>query len=97
MRVPIGRPYPSGATVCADGTNVSIFSASGCGMQLVLFNQADDGVASRAVTLDPERSRTAGIFCLASNPDNSAAIRADGPFVPQWESRTRSREMSTAS
>ena len=53
-----GCPYPLGATVRPDGTNFSILSASAWGMQLVLFDHADDGLAARTVTLDPVRNRT---------------------------------------
>jgi isoamylase len=82
---PTGRPYPLGATVCPDGTNFSIFSASACGMQLVFFDRADDGVASRTVTLDPTLNRTSHywhIFLPGIKPGQLYGYRADGPFDP---------------
>jgi glycogen operon protein len=54
-------------------------------MQLVLFDYADDGVASRVVTLDPERNRTSHywhIFLPGIKPGQLYGYRADGPFDP---------------
>ena len=85
MRDPKGRPYPLGATVCPDGTNFSILSASACGMQLVLFDHADDRVASRIVTLDPVSNRTSHywhIFLPGIRRGQLYGYRADGPFDP---------------
>jgi isoamylase len=81
----IGRPYPLGATVCADGTNFSIFSASANGIQLVLFNCADDPAATRTVTLDPVRNRTSHywhIFLHGIKAGQLYGYRADGPRDP---------------
>jgi len=80
-----GRPSPLGATVCDGGTNFSIFSASASGMQLVLFDHADDRVAARTVTLDPVRNRTSHywhIFLPGIQPGQLYGYRADGPRDP---------------
>jgi glycogen operon protein len=79
------RPYPLGATVFPDGTNFSVLSASACGMQLVLFDHADDSVAARTIALDPVRDRTAHywhIFLPGVKPGQLYGYRADGPFDP---------------
>jgi len=80
-----GRPYPLGATVCPDGTNFSILSASACGMQLVLFDHTDDRVAARTITLDPVCNRTSHywhIFLSGIKPGQLYGYRADGPCDP---------------
>ena len=80
-----GRPYPLGATVCPDGTNFSILSASATGMQLVLFDHADDRVAVRTITLDPVCNRTSHywhIFLPGIKPGQLYGYRADGSFDP---------------
>ena len=80
-----GRPSPLGATVCDGGTNFSIFSASASGMQLALFDHADDHVAARTVTLDPVRNRTSHywhIFLPGIQPGQLYGYRADGPRDP---------------
>jgi glycogen operon protein len=85
MRDATGQPYPLGATVCPEGTNFSILSASATGMQLVLFDHADDGAASRTLTLDPVRNRTSHywhIFLRGIKPGQLYGYRADGPFDP---------------
>jgi glycogen operon protein len=85
MRDPAGRPSPLGATVCPDGTNFSIFSASACGMQLVLFAHTDDRAAARTVTLDPVRNRTSHywhIFIPGIKSGQLYGYRADGPRDP---------------
>jgi len=85
MRDATGQPYPLGATVCPEGTNFSILSASATGMQLVLFDHADGGVASRTLTLDPVLNRTSHywhIFLPGIKPGQLYGYRADGPFDP---------------
>ncbi len=80
-----GCAYPLGVTVCADGTNFSIFSACATGMQLVLFDHADNGLAARTVTLDPVRNRTSHywhIFLAGIKPGQLYGYRVDGPFDP---------------
>jgi glycogen operon protein len=80
-----GRPYPLGATVCADGTNFSILSASAFSMQLLLFDHAEDRVAARTITLDPVHNRTSHywhIFLAGIRPGQLYGYRADGPFDP---------------
>ena len=85
MRDPAGQPYPLGATVCSDGTNFSIFSASATGMRLLLFDHADDSVPARTLTLDPITNRTSHywhIFLQGIKPGQIYGYRADGPFDP---------------
>jgi hypothetical protein len=84
-RPAVSCPYPLGATVCPDGTNFSIFSASASGMQLVLFDHADDRVAARTVTLDPVRNRTSHywhIFLPGIKPGNCMGIAQMVPCDP---------------
>jgi len=80
-----GCPYPLGATVCPDGTNFSILSASASGMQLVLFDHADNCLATRTVTFDPACNRTSHywhIFLPGIKPGQLYGYRANGPFDP---------------
>jgi isoamylase len=85
IRDEAGKPYPLGATVCPDGTNFSILSSSALGMQLVLFDHADDCCGARTVTLDPVLNRTSHywhIFLPGIKPGQLYGYRADGPFDP---------------
>lgn len=91
-----GRPYPLGATVCPEGTNFSIFSASASGMQLVFFDHADDRVAARTVTLDPVRNRTSHywhIFLPGIKPGQLYGYRVDGPHDPAAGQRFDSQKV----
>ena len=80
-----GCPYPLGATLCPDGTNFSIFSASASGMELLLFDHADDVAPARTVKLDPVLNRTSHywhIFLPGIARRQLYGYRADGPFDP---------------
>jgi isoamylase len=80
-----GCAYPLGATLCPDGTNFSIFSASASGMELLLFNGADDASPDRTVKLDPVLNRTSHywhIFLPGIARGQLYGYRADGPFDP---------------
>jgi isoamylase len=80
-----GCSYPLGATICSEGTNFSVLSASATTMQLVLFDNADDGRVTRTVMLDPVRNRTSHywhIFLHGIKRGQRYGYRADGPHDP---------------
>src|SRR5574342_232286 len=53
-----GTSFPLGATVFPDGLNFSLFSRDATGVELLLFDHADDGRPARTIALDPGRNRT---------------------------------------
>jgi glycogen operon protein len=53
-----GRACPLGATVYPEGVNFSVFSKTSAGLELLLFDRADDPKPSAVITLDPHRDRT---------------------------------------
>ena len=53
-----GMSYPLGATVAAAGTNFSLFSRSATGVELLLFDRADEFSPRRIIELDPRTQRT---------------------------------------
>ena len=53
-----GQSFPLGATCFPDGVNFSIFSKYARGVDLLLFDSADDGSPSLVIPLDPVRNRT---------------------------------------
>ena len=53
-----GRPNPLGATISEGGVNFSVYSANATGLELLLFNDADDSVPAFAIAFDPQRNRT---------------------------------------
>jgi isoamylase len=83
--VGVSTPYPLGATAAPEGTNFSIFSASAHGMQIVLFDNADDPSPARTITFDPVADRTSHywhIFLPGIKPGQLYGFRADGPDDP---------------
>ena len=53
-----GTSFPLGATVFPDGVNFSLFSRDATGVELLLFDHADDHRPARTIALDPGRNRT---------------------------------------
>lgn len=53
-----GSATPLGATVTSDGVNFNLFSRTATGVDLLLFDQVDDGKPSHVVSLDPVANRT---------------------------------------
>ncbi len=52
------RSFPLGATLYPDGVNFSVFSRYATGLELLLFENADDLMPSREMPLDPQSNRT---------------------------------------
>jgi isoamylase len=83
---PIGRSSPLGATIADGGVNFSMFSRTATGVELLLFDGADDGTPSRMVRFDPVTNRTYyywHAFVPDVRPGQIYAYRVEGPFAPQ--------------
>ncbi|MCM0082834.1 glycogen debranching protein GlgX [Geomonas sp. Red32] len=81
-----GNSSPLGATVFPGGVNFSVFARDCTAVELLLFDDPDDGVPSRIITLDPRRNRTYHywhIFVPDVGPGQLYGYRVAGPFVPQ--------------
>lgn len=53
-----GRSAPIGATPCDKGTNFSLYSRNASGVELLLFDRADDPRPARTIRLDPATNRS---------------------------------------
>ena len=53
-----GVPSPLGATPFTGGVNFSVFSKHATGVELLLFDHADEAEAKRVIRLDPVANRT---------------------------------------
>src|SRR6476620_7834889 len=53
-----GRSSPLGATLSLEGANFSVYSKHATGIELLLFDSADDSRPSRVLTIDPTTNRT---------------------------------------
>ncbi len=82
---PVGKPSPLGATVTKDGVNFSLFSRTATGVELVLFDDVNDGKPSRVVSLEPVANRTYHYwhaFLPAVRPGQLYGYRVNGPNDP---------------
>jgi isoamylase len=80
-----GAPAPLGATPIAAGVNFSVYSRHSTGVELLLFDRADDGEPARVVQLDPVANRTYHYwhgFVAGVKPGQIYGFRADGPWDP---------------
>jgi isoamylase len=53
-----GQSSPLGATICAEGTNFSVYSKHATGIELLLFDCVDDARPARVISIDPGSNRT---------------------------------------
>ena len=80
-----GKPFPLGPTVCATGTNFSLFSANATMVELLFFKGADDSAPSAIVAFDVERNRTSQywhILVCGVTPGQLYGFRVHGPDDP---------------
>jgi len=81
-----GNTSPLGATVTHGGVNFSVFARDCTGIELLLFDHADDAVASRVIPLDPRSNRTYHYwhtFVPGIGSGQLYGYRVAGPFAPQ--------------
>jgi len=77
-----GMSYPLGATVAAAGANFSLFSRSATGVELLLFDRADEFSPRRIIELDPRTQRTYHywhVFVPGVNAGQLYGYRVHGP------------------
>jgi isoamylase len=81
----IGRSFPLGATIAEGGTNFSLFSRSGTGVELLFFDGEDDARPARVIRLDPSTNRTYHywhVFVPGLSSGQLYGYRVEGPFDP---------------
>ncbi len=81
-----GLSYPLGATVAPNGVNFSVFSKNSTAMELLLFDEVNDGNPSTVFKFDLKKNRTYDywhLFVRGLKAGQLYAYRADGPFEPE--------------
>ena len=81
-----GKSFPLGATVYPSGVNFSVYSKSATGVQLLLFNRADDEAPDRTIQLSANSNRTGDywhVFVPECQSGQVYGYRVDGPFDPE--------------
>jgi glycogen operon protein len=82
----MGRSNPLGATVVDGGVNFSLFSRTATGVELLLFDRADDARPSRVVYIDPVTNRTYHywhVFVPGLPLGQIYGYRVEGPSAPE--------------
>jgi glycogen operon protein len=81
----VGKSFPLGATVLADGVNFSVFSREASRVELLLFDDPAAVHPARVIELDPRTHRTYHywhLFVPGIGPGQLYGYRAIGPFDP---------------
>jgi glycogen operon protein len=81
----LGRSSPLGATIAEGGANFSLFSRSGTGVELLLFDREDDPRPARVIRIYPSTSRTYHywhVFVPGVRVGQIYGYRVEGPFDP---------------
>ncbi len=81
-----GRPFPLGATPVPGGVNFSVWARDAAGMELCLFDRAEDARPSRVLTLERRSNRSYHywhVLVPGLRPGQLYGWRARGPFDPQ--------------
>jgi isoamylase len=80
-----GASSPLGATPLPGGVNFSVFSRRAAGIELLLYDGADDARPARVIPLDPAANRTYHYwhaFVPGAAPGQVYGYRAAGPWDP---------------
>jgi glycogen operon protein len=80
-----GRSSAIGATVVDGGVNFSLFSRTASGVQLLLFDRAEDAAPARAIRLDPVTNHTYHywhVLVPGVRPGQLYGYRVEGPAAP---------------
>ena len=80
-----GWSSPLGITLSAEGANFSVYSKHATGIELLLFDRADDARPSRAISIDPMSNRTYHywhVYVPGVKVGQIYGYRASGAFDP---------------
>ena len=81
-----GSSAPLGASVAADGVNFSVYSKYASSIELLLFDDVNDGRPARTIPLDPRVNRSYHYwhtFVAGLEPGQVYGYRVIGPFAPE--------------
>ena len=80
-----GQSFPIGSTVHNNGVNFSLFSKNASSVELLLFNDVNDVIPARVITLDAKKNRTYHywhVFISGIGHGQLYGYRVNGPFEP---------------
>lgn len=91
-----GRSSPLGATVSREGVNFSVYSKHATGVELLLFDRADDARPSSVIRIDPAMNRTYHywhVFVPGVKAGQIYGYRVSGAFDPSSGMRFDDRKL----
>ena len=91
-----GRSSPLGATVSREGANFSVYSKHATGIELLLFDRADDACPSSVIRIDPATNRTYHywhVFVPGVKAGQIYGYRVSGAFDPASGMRFDNRKL----
>jgi glycogen operon protein len=90
---PAGTPVPQGATYDGSGTNFALFSENAEGVELCLFDKAEDKAEAQRIRV---RERTNGVWHIylpEVKPGQLYGYRVYGPYEPDKGLRFNSNKL----
>ncbi|MFT7621597.1 MAG: isoamylase [Myxococcota bacterium] len=85
-RIGRGKSYPQGATLKPDGVNFSLYAPSATGVDLMLFEEADDHKSSQLIRLETRHHRGHTywhVFVHGLKAGQLYGYRVSGPHQPE--------------
>jgi glycogen operon protein len=82
MRVWRGKPYPLGATWDGQGVNFALFSAHGSGVELCLFDTADQADQRQIINVTERTNQVWHCYLPDVRPGQLYGYRVHGPYEP---------------
>ena len=77
-----GRPYPLGATWDGEGVNFALFSENATGVELCLFDRADQEKESHRIRIEERTNQIWHIYLPEARPSNCMGIGCMVPTIP---------------
>ncbi|MET0514374.1 MAG: glycogen debranching protein GlgX, partial [Nitrospiraceae bacterium] len=77
-----GRPYPLGATWDGEGVNFALFSENATGVELCLFDRADQEKESYRIRMEERTNQIWHMYLPEVRPDQLYGYRVHGPYDP---------------
>jgi len=91
-----GRSSPLGASVSCEGANFSVYSKHATGIELLLFDRADDARPARVIRIDPATNRTYHywhVYVPGVKAGQIYGYRVSGAFDPSSGMRFDDRKL----
>ncbi|MBA2565770.1 MAG: glycogen debranching protein GlgX, partial [Gemmatimonadetes bacterium] len=93
MRVWPGSPHPLGATWDGEGVNFALFSENATGVDLCLFNRAEDAAEAERIPLRERTNMVWHCYLREVRPGQLYGFRVHGPYAPQLGHRFNSAKL----